>query len=169
MSVKISVAELEYLAIEGEVTTTAGVKLHVVEEGEWIGGGKYEDKTVVFTDGERHYRGTVSRSGSYFTDWTWNSEWDDGDADIDEVAAVLVTVMQWEPILERGHAIYEVGAEEEGWYCVNDAELADLLVALRDGDTESPDSDFVTIIGPAIQTKSGWHVVGPVEQTKEAA
>ena len=156
MSVKLSVAELENLAIEGEEITSEGVNLRVVEDGDWIGGGKYESKTIVFTDGERHYSGTVSRSGSYFTDWTYNSEWDSGEAKITEVAAVPITITQWEPVLERGHAIYEVGAEEEGWYCVNDADLARLLAELRAGDTESPDSDFVNILGSAYRTKSGW-------------
>lgn len=98
MSVKISVGELEDLVIEGAVTTEAGAEFTVVEEGKWISGGKYEDKTVIFTDGEHFYRGTVSRSGSYFTDWTWSSEWDSGYADIEEVRKVTKTIEAWEAI-----------------------------------------------------------------------
>lgn len=165
MDVKISVAELEYLAGEGEVTTQDGVKLALVEEGEWVGGGKYEDKDVVFTDGERFYRGTISRSGSYFSDYTYNSEWDDGDAEIEEVAKVPVTKYEWEAVIERGFHVYETEYPSEGSYCVSDVGLADLVKALRDGDNDAPDSDFVTVLGPAVQTQSGWH---PLDDAKEA-
>jgi hypothetical protein len=100
-TLKLTVSELEDLALDGEVTTEAGVNLSVVDEDEWIGGGKYEDKTVVFTDGERHYRGTISRSGSYFTDWTYNSEWDGGNpAKITEVTQVERTILVWETVKE---------------------------------------------------------------------
>lgn len=98
MTVKLSVSELEDIAIEGVGTSEDGAELRVVEEGEWIGGGKYEDKTVIFTDGERFYRGIISRSGSHFSDWTYNSEWDDGDADIEEVRKVPKTIEVWEAI-----------------------------------------------------------------------
>ena len=146
MTLKISVGELEDLAIEGVMTTADGVNLRVVDEGEWIGGGKYEDKTIVFTDGERLYRGTVSRSGSYYTDWTWNSEWDSGDADIEEVAAVPVTVTQYQPVLERGYQVYDSNYPEEGHYF-----------------TAAEPDRLVTVIGPAVRTESGWHAI------KEAA
>jgi len=159
MGVRISNKQLIELLREG--TLAAGDMTYtVVEEGDWDGAGeKYQTLEVIFTDGERNYSGYVTRSGSYFSDWNYN---DFGNADIDEVERVTrtVTVNEYQPVLERGHAIYEAGAEEMGWYCVNDAELAALITELRAGDTESPDSDFVTIIGSAVRTASGWYAPG---------
>lgn len=70
-TLKLTVSELEDLTIEGESTTEAGVELRVVKDGRWVSEGKFESKTVIFTDGERHYRGEVMREGSPFTDYTW--------------------------------------------------------------------------------------------------
>lgn len=78
-----------------------------------------------------------------------------------EVALVPVTMMQWEPILDKGFHIYETEYPSEGSYCVTENEMKELIETLRSGDNESPDSDFVTILGPAVKTANGWH---PIEE-----
>lgn len=91
MAIKVSVADVENMALDdysGDLT--------VVEIGDWISGGKYETCEVIFTDGERYYSATAMRSGSYFSDYTYNSEWDDGDADVVEVRKVTKTIEVWE-------------------------------------------------------------------------
>ncbi|MNT54882.1 hypothetical protein D3C72_1920750 [compost metagenome] len=93
MSIKASVADVEDMARE---YYSGG--LRVVEVGDWISEGKYESCDVIFTDGERFYRATASRSGSYFSDYTYNSEWDDGDAHVVEVRKVAKTIEVWEAV-----------------------------------------------------------------------
>lgn len=99
-TLKLTVSELEDLALEGAITTEAGVSLSVVKEDRWVSEGKFESKTVIFTDGTRHYRGSVMREGSPFTDYTWGSEWGGGSADIEEVAQVERTILVWETVKE---------------------------------------------------------------------
>lgn len=99
--IKVSVEEIENMALGDSGVTLDGVELRVVSgENDWSSEGKYETCTIVFTDGACFYRGCAMRSGSYFSDYTYNSEWDDGDADIEEVAQVERTVLVWEPVKE---------------------------------------------------------------------
>ena len=68
----------------------------VVETGDWDGAGeKYQTLELIFTDGTRFYRGYITRSGSYFSDWNYD---DYGNADIDEVVkrTRTVEITQWE-------------------------------------------------------------------------
>jgi hypothetical protein len=53
----------------------------VLDEGEWIGGGKYEHRDVVFRaadddtpveDGVKGFMMSVSRTGSHYTDWYYD-------------------------------------------------------------------------------------------------
>ncbi|MCD9024352.1 hypothetical protein [Cohnella silvisoli] len=97
MGVKISNKQLIALWREEELEVN-GVTYTVTEEGGWDGAGeKYQSLDVVFTDGERHYRGYITRSGSYFSDWNYD---DYGDADIDEVVKITrtITVEEWEAV-----------------------------------------------------------------------
>lgn len=96
-NVKMTQEQLNELWSE-ETLEIDGVTYSVVEEGEWEGAGeKYQTLEVIFTDGERFYRGTISRSGSYFSDWYY-TDW--GDAGITEVAKVTRTieVTRWEAV-----------------------------------------------------------------------
>lgn len=96
-AVKMTRKQLIELWREGEIEI-AGITYKIAEKGEWDGAGeKYQTLDVVFTDGERHYRGSITRSGSYFSDWNYD---DYGDADIDEVTKVArtYTVEEWEVI-----------------------------------------------------------------------
>lgn len=96
--IKVSVAEVENMACGDSGMTRDGVELRVVKEGDWVSEGKYEYCEVIFTDGERYYSATASRSGSYFTDYSYTSEWDDGDADVVEVHKVTKTIEVWEAV-----------------------------------------------------------------------
>lgn len=96
--IKVSVAEVENMACGDSGVTRDGKELRVVEEGDWISEGKYESCEVIFTDGERFYSATAMRSGSYFSDYTYNSEWDDGDADVVEVRKATKTIEVWEVV-----------------------------------------------------------------------
>lgn len=93
MSIKVSVADVEDMACECYCGD-----LKVVEVGDWISEGKYESCEVIFTDGEHYYSATAVRSGSYFSDYSYNSEWDDGDADVVEVRKVTKTIEVWEAV-----------------------------------------------------------------------
>ncbi|MBJ6364195.1 hypothetical protein ACFOQM_23530 [Paenibacillus sp. GCM10012307] len=75
-----------------------GVRLTVIKCGNWEVDGKYEHCEVIFTDGDRNYRSYASRSGSYFSDYSYTSEWDDGDADVEEVRKVSKTIEVWEAV-----------------------------------------------------------------------
>lgn len=90
-NVKLTQTELNEIYSEGEVEVN-GVKYTEIEIGEWTQEGKYQSASVIFTDGEKTYRGYVSRSGSPFTDWHWD---DYGDADITEVEKREITITKW--------------------------------------------------------------------------
>lgn len=98
MAIKVSIAEVESMALGDSGVSRDGVELKVVEPGDWISDGKYETCEVIFTDGERFYSASASRSGSYFSDYSYESEWDDGDADVVEVHKVTKTIEVWEAV-----------------------------------------------------------------------
>lgn len=98
MTIKVSVEQVENMALGDSGRTIDGVELRVVDGGDWVSEGKYENCEVIFTDGERYYSATASRSGSYFSDYSYTSEWDDGDADVVEVRKVTKTVEVWEAV-----------------------------------------------------------------------
>ena len=90
-NVKLAQSELNEIYSEGEVEVN-GVKYSEVEIGDWTQDGKYQQAFVIFTDGDKTYRGYVSRSGSPFSEWYWD---DYGDADISEVEKREVTITKW--------------------------------------------------------------------------
>lgn len=95
MSIQMTNRELIELWREDEAEVR-GVKYSAVEEGEWDGAGeKYQTLELIFTDGTRFYRGYITRSGSYFSDWNYD---DYGNADIDEVVkrTRTVEITHWE-------------------------------------------------------------------------
>lgn len=107
MSVKITNKQLIELSRE-DTLSIGDVTYTVVEAGDWDGAGeKYQSLDVVFTDGQRNYRGDIVRSGSYFSDWEY-VDW--GDADIDEVQKVTrtITVEEWEAVAKEAAPIGEV-------------------------------------------------------------
>ena len=53
-------------------------KYEIVEEGEWISGGKWEHKETIFKDTEtgQCYKICVSRSGSYYSDYYYEDDYE---------------------------------------------------------------------------------------------
>lgn len=97
MSVKMTQKQFIELWREEELEID-GVTYTVAVQGEWDGAGeKYQTLDVIITDGERFYRGTITKSGSYFSHWEYN-DW--GEADIEEVALITrtITVEKWEAV-----------------------------------------------------------------------
>lgn len=97
MNVKMTNKQLISLWREEELEIE-GVTYTLVEQDEWDGAGeKYQTMAVVISDGERFYSGTITKSGSYFTDWNYD---DYGNADIMEVTKVTRTieVTRWEAV-----------------------------------------------------------------------
>lgn len=84
--IKITKEQLEELYFEGGATID-GKEIEVVEESEWEQDHKFQTLELIFTDGEKHYRGYIGRSGSPFTDWTYDSEVYGAD-DIEEISVV---------------------------------------------------------------------------------
>ncbi len=54
--VKLTIEQLEDMTFEGGIDI-GDVTYTVVEESEWEHGHKHQSKTVIFTDGNKHYRG----------------------------------------------------------------------------------------------------------------
>lgn len=93
----ITVEQLEQLYFESELELENGVLVKVVKEGEWEQDHKFQSLELIFTDGEKHYRGYIGRSGSYHSDWTYDSEVY-GATDLAEVFEVeqrQITVTKW--------------------------------------------------------------------------
>lgn len=134
--------------LEDEITDTSRWSIHHTLVFRWIDGKTYRTE---YSEGA--------------TECQSESPWEYEDfVECEEVASVPVTTMQWEPVLDTGFHIYETEYPSEGSYCVSEHEMRGVIKALRDGDAEAPDSDFVTVIGDAVKTKSGWH---PIEVAKE--
>ncbi|MCP9282997.1 hypothetical protein [Bacillus safensis] len=94
--VKMTIEQLEDMTFEGGIDID-GTSYEVVEESEWEHGHKHQTKNVIFTDGDKYYRGEIGRSGSEWTDWTYDSELlgADDPADIYEVEKKEVVVLKW--------------------------------------------------------------------------
>ncbi|TCM89640.1 hypothetical protein EV294_112105 [Paenibacillus sp. BK033] len=89
MSVAITIGQLEDLAFEDSLLTPEGVELRVIKKGNWSHEHKFQSREIIFTDGERYYRGSIERSGSEWTDWAYGSEYyGDGPAGIERVRLV---------------------------------------------------------------------------------
>lgn len=63
--------------------------LKVMEKGEWISEGKYDNKETVVEYEGKYYSICETRSGSYFSDY------EHGDTYCYEVKPVQVTVTKW--------------------------------------------------------------------------
>lgn len=94
---KLSREELNEIFFEGEVKTGEGIKLEIVEEGDFEQDYKTQSAEIIFTDGEFNYCEYVYRSGSPFTDWEYD-EW--MPVDPVKVEKVEVITTEWAPIKE---------------------------------------------------------------------
>lgn len=91
MTVKISQEQINDLFFEGEITVD-GVRYETVEEGEFEQDGKMQSAELIFTDGNKFFRGYIYRTGSPFTDWHYE---DYGDDDAHEVEKKEVVITKW--------------------------------------------------------------------------
>lgn len=69
--------------------------LLVVFQGKWRDDGKYSRQQTVFSCEGKHYQVWESRSGSYFSDYYYDSENWPEEVECDEVEPVEVTVTEW--------------------------------------------------------------------------
>lgn len=91
----LTVRQLEELYSESAIFAE-GTHLNVVEEGEWVHEHKSQSLELIFTDGEKYYRGFVGRSGSYHSGWDYDSDiYGNGSAEITEVVQREVTTTEW--------------------------------------------------------------------------
>lgn len=99
---KITIGELEQLFFEDSIELEEGTVLTLVESDEWVQDHKFQNKKLIFTDGEKHYSGHIERSGSPFTEWTFDSEisGEDTAAEFEEVIKVITFEEKWMPITE---------------------------------------------------------------------
>lgn len=91
--------ESVYMAFyEGESEDGSFKKVH---EGKWRDEGKYSYREQVLqaTDDGKFYSYTESRSGSYFTDYTYSWEWEKDKIMLTEVHEVERAIKTWEAVL----------------------------------------------------------------------
>lgn len=93
---KITKRQLEDLYLYERLEVN-GKDLELVETGEWEQDHKFQSLEIIFTDGEKFYRGYIGRSGSYHSDWIYDSEVYGADEieDVYEVEKREVTVTKW--------------------------------------------------------------------------
>lgn len=72
-------------------------KYSEVQHTDWCDEGKYGTKDIIFTDGEKNYRVTISRSGSYYTDYYYDFE-DTQDFKCLEVVRATKTIEYWKEV-----------------------------------------------------------------------
>lgn len=96
---ELTIEQLEDLYFEGTLDHDGKI-LVVEEEGEWEQDHKFQSLELIFTDGERYYRGYIGRSGSPFTEWTYDSEiyGSSSLADITRVEQVEITTTVWKAV-----------------------------------------------------------------------
>jgi len=71
--------------------------IEIIKRGDWVSGGKYETKTTIFKKDDKFYRILRSRSGSHFTEYVYDSEYQD-EFECTQVEPVEVTVTEWKPV-----------------------------------------------------------------------
>ena len=72
-----------------------GIK--VVKRGDWISDGKCDIRVSIFEKDEKFYQIVRSRSGSYFTEYTFDSEYQDN-FECTEVEQVEEMQLVWKPV-----------------------------------------------------------------------
>jgi hypothetical protein len=72
----------------------------LVEEGDFVQDGKYQVAEMIFLFEGKHYAYYIERSGSPFTDWTYEWEWlaKDSLVSCSEVQKVEVTTTEWKNV-----------------------------------------------------------------------
>lgn len=70
----------------------------VVDDGNWICSGAYDRKEVIFKKDGKFWSVSEDRSGSYYTDYNYGSEYDKGPLKATEVEKVKVVTYIWEAV-----------------------------------------------------------------------
>jgi hypothetical protein len=91
---KLTQAQLNELFAK-EALESNGAKLISLKQGDWVQKGKWQKSEIIFTNGEKNFKGILTRSGSVKEGWEME---DYGDAEIDEVRKVKKTIDFWEVI-----------------------------------------------------------------------
>jgi hypothetical protein len=81
-----------------EVTDSGEVEgLTLIEDGEWVSEGKYDYRESIIRDDNtgKFYNVGEGRSGSYFTDYYYDSEDWPEELELNEVAKVEVKKYEW--------------------------------------------------------------------------
>lgn len=69
-----------------------------VETSSWKDDGKYSFKTLIFKCGAGYYSYTVSRSGSYHTEYFYSFEYEPSEIECYKVEKVTKTIEVWEKV-----------------------------------------------------------------------
>lgn len=81
-------------AWEDDQSEHEGVKLTLVEKGDWVSDAKWEHCELIFKFGDKFYSATAGRSGSYWTDYTYNWEYET-EIELREVEKREVVKTEW--------------------------------------------------------------------------
>jgi len=78
-------------------------KYEVVDVGDWVGDGrgKYSYQEIVFTHEDhpsKFFSVTISRTGSYYSEWNYDSEYWKDEVEVDEVKKVEVVRYEWKSV-----------------------------------------------------------------------
>lgn len=78
-------------------------RFSVIEEGSWESKGKFETATFIFVDTETNtcYEGMIGRSGDCWSDYTYDSEWNDEELTLMPVVQKEVITVQWKEVDEE--------------------------------------------------------------------
>lgn len=84
-------------AVRGEVSRNSPLAL--VEAGKWVDEGKYQCQENILQDRSTglFYLYLLSKSGSYFTDFTYSFEWEEDEIELMEMIKTIKTIEVWTP------------------------------------------------------------------------
>lgn len=68
-----------------------------IESSKFESDGKWERASCIFQHGDKHYRFWVSRSGSYYTEYSYDWEYED-EIECEKVIKTEVVIEQWETV-----------------------------------------------------------------------
>lgn len=73
-------------------------RFKIIEEGDWISDHKYQFKDIIFQYEDKFYCLSESRTGSYHTDYYYESEDWPEQVEVPEVEKVEVVKYEWKTI-----------------------------------------------------------------------
>ena len=92
----------DWVKVDGTTYTCedTGMTLTLIKDGDWIDDGKYDYRTLIWQDTKtfKYWSISESRSGSYYSDYYYDSE-DASSFTLSEVYPVEVVVTQWNSVM----------------------------------------------------------------------